>query len=130
MPKNITLSIPDELASEMDKYKEVNWSAVARSAIEIYIKHRQKPELAPVLDRFSKEKDELYAAGWNKAHQLVAKLSYRELEVIFENLEYRANLQLQLKKRNPGGIFNSQEIESPAFMDGVVGAFKEIKSKI
>lgn len=30
---NITLSVPEELKSEMDKFKEINWSEVARQAI-------------------------------------------------------------------------------------------------
>jgi len=30
---NITLSIPEELKSEMEKFPEINWSEVARAAI-------------------------------------------------------------------------------------------------
>ena len=31
---NITLSIPEELKKEMDKFPEINWSAVARETIK------------------------------------------------------------------------------------------------
>ena len=31
---NLTLSIPDDLRKRMDKYKFMNWSAVAREGIE------------------------------------------------------------------------------------------------
>ena len=31
---NITLSIPEELKLEMEKFKEINWSEVARQAIK------------------------------------------------------------------------------------------------
>lgn len=31
---NITLSIPDELKKKMDQFKEMNWSEVARQAIQ------------------------------------------------------------------------------------------------
>ena len=41
MTKNLTVSIPDDLKTEMDKYPEVNWSQVAKKAIETYIKERQ-----------------------------------------------------------------------------------------
>ena len=33
----ITLSMPDELKKQMDEFKDVNWSAVAREAIKIKI---------------------------------------------------------------------------------------------
>ena len=41
MTKNLTISIPDDLKAEMDKYHEVNWDEVARNAIKSYIKIRQ-----------------------------------------------------------------------------------------
>ena len=31
---NITLSIPDELKKEMEKFPEINWSEIARAAIK------------------------------------------------------------------------------------------------
>jgi len=31
---NITLSIPDELKKEMEKFPEINWSEIARTAIK------------------------------------------------------------------------------------------------
>jgi hypothetical protein len=31
---NITLSIPEELKKEMDKFPEINWSEIARGAIK------------------------------------------------------------------------------------------------
>ena len=35
---NITLSIPEDLKKDMAKYKEANWSAIARRALEDYVK--------------------------------------------------------------------------------------------
>ncbi|MFP4112182.1 MAG: hypothetical protein ACLFUO_04210 [Candidatus Woesearchaeota archaeon] len=35
---NVTLSVPTELKSKMDKLNEVNWSAVARNAFDEKIK--------------------------------------------------------------------------------------------
>lgn len=35
---NITLSIPGELKEKMDSFPEINWSAVARSAIDERVK--------------------------------------------------------------------------------------------
>lgn len=31
---NITLSIPEDMKQEMDRFEEMNWSAVARAAIK------------------------------------------------------------------------------------------------
>ena len=31
---SITLSVPEELKNDMDKFQEINWSAVAREAIK------------------------------------------------------------------------------------------------
>ena len=31
---SITLAVPEEMKQEMDKFQDINWSAVARSAIQ------------------------------------------------------------------------------------------------
>ena len=41
MPKNVTIYISDEVAEEMAKYPEVNWSHVCREAIINYLKKRK-----------------------------------------------------------------------------------------
>ncbi len=63
MPKNVTLSLPDELGKEMSKFPEVNWSAVARESIESYVKLRQKPDLAKVVEPLIKARGEEYVRG-------------------------------------------------------------------
>jgi len=45
---NITLTVPEDLKAEMDKYQEVNWSDVFRRGIQSYIQLRQNP--VPNLD--------------------------------------------------------------------------------
>jgi hypothetical protein len=44
LPKNITLSISDELAEKMDTMPEINWSEVCRQAISKYIDERKSKE--------------------------------------------------------------------------------------
>jgi predicted transcriptional regulator len=41
MTKNLTIRIDDETAKKMEKYGEVNWSEVARKAINKYITGRE-----------------------------------------------------------------------------------------
>jgi hypothetical protein len=40
---NVTISVPDDLKAEMDKFLEVNWSEVGRKAIAKYIDERKNP---------------------------------------------------------------------------------------
>lgn len=58
MPKNVTISISDELARKMDAMPEINWSEVCRQCISKYIDKRseEKGELLKGLDEFLKEK--------------------------------------------------------------------------
>jgi predicted transcriptional regulator len=55
MPKNITISISDELATKMDSMPEINWSEVCRQAITNYIEEKepkQKGELIEGLENY------------------------------------------------------------------------------
>ena len=44
MPRNITVNVSDELAKRMDKFPEVNWSAVTRECIDQYLLKREQNE--------------------------------------------------------------------------------------
>ncbi len=48
---NLTLSIPEDLKSEMEKFPEINWSEVARAAI------RRKALLLKEFDKLLKESE-------------------------------------------------------------------------
>jgi len=52
MGKNITLSVPDSLYAVMKEHPEVNWSTIARRAIEAFVKVLSKAEEAN--DKISK----------------------------------------------------------------------------
>jgi len=41
MVKNLTIRLDDETAKKMEKHREVNWSEVARKAINEYIAGRE-----------------------------------------------------------------------------------------
>lgn len=40
---NVTISVPEELKTEMDNYPEVSWSEICRNAISQYIAQRKNP---------------------------------------------------------------------------------------
>ncbi len=48
---NITLALPKELKAELQKHKEVNWSAVIRKALE---EHLRKIEIVEAIAQKSK----------------------------------------------------------------------------
>lgn len=53
MPKNITISISDELAKKMDAMPEINWSEVCRQSISRYVEEKgteERGELLKALD--------------------------------------------------------------------------------
>ena len=72
---NITLAIPEDLKEEIQKHKEVNWSAVTRKAME---DHLRKLHLAEAIASKSKmtekdvqELDRLVKKGIARSHGLV-----------------------------------------------------------
>ena len=51
MPKNVTISVPDDLAEKMEKMQDVNWSGVCREAIANYIMVRAPAEKSEMIER-------------------------------------------------------------------------------
>jgi len=45
MPRNISIYVPDTLLKKMKQYQEVNWSEIARTAIEDYVSDRERAYL-------------------------------------------------------------------------------------
>jgi len=45
MPRNISIYVPDALLKKMERYQEVNWSEIARTAIEDYVSDRERAYL-------------------------------------------------------------------------------------
>ena len=71
---NITLTIPQDLKEELQKHKEVNWSAVIRKALQ---EHIRKADIAETIAQKSKltkqdvkELDLLIKKGIAKHHGL------------------------------------------------------------
>lgn len=53
MTKNITLTVPDDIWRAMKEHPEVNWSTVARKALDSFVKVLSKAE--GVEERFTKQ---------------------------------------------------------------------------
>ena len=82
MTKNITLSMPDEMAKEMEKMSEVNWSAVARKCIERYIERRRNPDISSLLEELQRQQGEDYVNGRRKAEEIANILGYSGLNML------------------------------------------------
>ena len=91
MPKNVTISLPDELGEAMSKLPEVNWSAVARDAIENYVKMRERPDLAEVVGKLVKDRGAEFAEGVQRAKSLAKSKGNAWLDaVVREHARIRA----------------------------------------
>ncbi|MGD0202876.1 MAG: hypothetical protein ABSC20_03090 [Candidatus Bathyarchaeia archaeon] len=82
MPKNITLSMPDDVAADMEAMPEVNWSAVAKGSIKTYIEARKKPDITPLIENLLRQKTEEYVNGRKKADEIAEKSGYRFVDII------------------------------------------------
>ena len=68
--KNITLSVTADTAEKMGKFTEVNWSKIARDAIEKYVNDRLDDTVPQdVLIRLRKEKGDEYANGKKRSNR-------------------------------------------------------------
>lgn len=71
---NITLTIPEDLRDEIQKHKEVNWSAVTRKAMQNHLNMLHIAEAIAIKSKFTqkdvKELDKLVKRGIAKAHGL------------------------------------------------------------
>ena len=71
---NVTLTIPEDLREEIKRHKEVNWSAVARKAMEEHLKKLHIAEAISNKSRLNKkdieELDKLVKKGIAESHKL------------------------------------------------------------
>ena len=90
--KNLTLYIPADLAEQMDGFTEVNWSKIARDAIEIYIQDRIQTSVpSSVLNKLRKEKGKEFADGKKFAlEEIVPQITYRKLDEFFKRVNNMA----------------------------------------
>ena len=82
MTKNITLSIPDEIANQMDSMPEVNWSSVARTSITQYIEMRKNPDITALIEKLQAQKSQEFISGRRKVEEILDKNGYRMLDTI------------------------------------------------
>ena len=106
----------------MSKFPEVNWSAVARDSIETYVRLREKPDLAEIVQQLIKQKGSEFARGVQSAKNLAKMKGNTLLDVIVR--EYH-NIWLEEAKRafeeDTGG--NYLRLDDVSFTDEKEGNF-------
>lgn len=112
----------------MDKFKEVNWSAVARDAIEAYLKRRRIANIAPIVERLAKEKEQLYNQGLQEGYRLTQKLTYVEYEQLLEAVGIGMPIFKATIERT--GIEIKGNYYSSEFRHGLRDAFEELKKHL
>ena len=120
MPKNVTISLPDELADAMAKLPEVNWSAVARDSIENYVKMREKPDLAEVVQQLVKQRGSDFARGVQTAQTLAKRKGNSWLDAIVReyNSMWWEEAEKAFKEDTDG---NYNEVSDVSFTDEYEG---------
>lgn len=63
---NITISVPEELKRQMERFKHINWSEVARRAFEEATRREEMLKAAEVIKRLRMESQ----AEWNGAEEI------------------------------------------------------------
>ena len=102
MPKNITLSISDDVAIQMESMPEINWSAVAKNSIRQYIEVRKNPDISEMLEKLRKQQGEEYVNGRKRADEIAGTCGYRVLDSIVK--KYIRKVQDQDEREFTRGI--------------------------
>jgi len=90
--RNLTLYIPGNVAQKMDRLQEVNWSKIAREAIERYIDERLDTSIPPeILSTLRNQKGDEFTNGKKLATETIApNLSYKKMAIFFKAASERA----------------------------------------
>jgi hypothetical protein len=84
---NVTISVPDDLKNEMDKFPEVSWSEISRKAILKYIEERKNP--TPKVELDLREARLEYYPSWTVSPSLRMSLKIHNMmdsEVIVDRI--------------------------------------------
>jgi len=111
MTKNITLSLSDDLATQMEAMPEVNWSSVARTCIIQYVEVRKNPDISSLLEKLQKQKGEEYVNGRKEADSIAGNLGYAELNLLMK--KYRKKIDDVNEQEMTGGPPPWETLPSP-----------------
>jgi hypothetical protein len=107
---NFTVSIPEEIKNEMEKFQEVNWSNIVRKSIQTYLQARQNP--VPLID-FDARDVHVCFQGWRPyVYAIVNATNKLPNDVIIDRILFRMEV---IKQHNTFGSNESTSFESAGF---------------
>ena len=108
---NFTVSIPEDLKSEMDKFPDVNWSELTRKSIQIYLQNRKNS--FPPLDF---EMNELHIGYDHDLKMPSMSLSLKatnklDSELVIDRILFKVEFDKEYGRAKLEGAFESQSLE-------------------
>lgn len=120
MTRNITLSISDDVASQMDTMPEVNWSSVARQSIIQYIEVRKNPDISELLEKLQQQKGEEYMKGRIRADEVAERMGYARLDVIVQKYTKKAERVREMQVTGPDAPWESVPCVEDAMQETLI----------
>lgn len=108
---NFTVSIPEDLKAEMDKFPDVNWSELTRKSIQIYLENRKNP--------FPPLEFEIKGAHISYEHDLMRpsmSLSLKAMnkldsELIIDRILFKVEFDKEYGRQKLEGAFTGKSLE-------------------
>ena len=136
----ISISIPDHLKSDLDKFKKrMNVSHICQAAIMNRIQQlsaisKNKKEYQPMIERLSLRKKEYYdmsnTAGFKYAGKFINHMNYHELMFIVENECVSSDFRNQLYDEHSMLVKLGEKYDYESWVEGLTKGLIELYAEI
>lgn len=108
---NFTVSIPEDLKAEMDKFPDVNWSELTRKSIQIYLQSKKNP--FPSLEFEMKEAHIGYEHDLKRpSMSLSLKVTNKfDSELVIDRILFKVEFDKEYGRGKLEGAFTGQFLE-------------------
>lgn len=108
---NLTVSIPEKLKEEMDKFSNVNWSELTRKAIQSYLKNRTAsyPPIDFTIDGMSITYDDII--NQPKIFFRLKTINKLDSQLIIDRILFTVEFDKEFGRNKRQGAFNDQSLE-------------------
>jgi hypothetical protein len=115
---NFTVTLPEDLKAEMEKYPEVNWSEVTRKSIQIYVQNRKNP--VPQLEFEMKEVHVQYSQSLRRPFVSIRLKATNKLasDVVVDRILYEVDFYRREGRGDERGGFIGQSLEYRSLRPG------------
>lgn len=108
---NLTVSLPEKLKEEMDKFSDVNWSELTRKAIQSYLKNRTAsyPPIDLTIDGMSITYDDII--NQPKISFRLKAVNKLDAQLIIDRILFKVEFDKEFGRSKRQGAFNGQSLE-------------------